>query len=128
MKRTKLAFMMIGSTLAFKFLIDFFAASPAATLDQSKALFQDRCSQCHGLGSAENLESHLPSNIQSIFERMQHKPDSGISSKDAQEIYEHLVYEFSKTHKQEIDEELNALPDDKKKTEQAKIDAIVSKF
>lgn len=128
MKRTRLAFMMIGSALAFKFLIDFFAASSTATLDQSKALFQDRCSQCHGLGVAENLESYLPSNVQSIVERMRHKPGSGISSEEAQEIYEYLVYEFSKTRKKEIDEELNALPDEKKKAEQAKIDAIVSKF
>ncbi|MBS0652921.1 MAG: photosystem P840 reaction-center cytochrome c-551 [Verrucomicrobia bacterium] len=129
MNRTRLAFVMVGGVLMSKFLIDFFAASPSsASLDQSKALFQNRCSQCHGLNQADNLDSYLPSNVQKLVERMQHMPGSGISSEEAQQIYEYLVYEYTKTHKNELDAELKALPDDKRKEEQAKIDEIAAKF
>lgn len=128
MNRTRLAFVMVGGALMFKFLIDFFATSPNSTLDQSKALFQNRCSQCHGLNQADNLDSYLPSHVQKTVERMQHMPSSGISSEEAQQIYEYLVYEYTKTHKNELDAELKALPDDKRKEEQSKIDEITAKF
>ena len=94
----------------------------------SKALFENRCSQCHGLNQADQVDSYLPSNVQQMVMRMQHKPQSGISSEEAEEIYEYLVYQFSKTHKAEIDKELSALPEDKRKEEQAKIDQIAAKF
>ena len=124
MKGKKTAFGIIMGGLACLFTLDLFATSESA----AKALFENRCSQCHGLNQATELDSYLPSYIQEMVSKMQHKPQSGISSEEAQEIYEYLVYQFAKTHRNKIDKELQALPEDKRKEEQAKIDQATAKF
>ena len=127
-KKTTLAFAIISTGFAFKTLIYFFGTDLRAPLNQSKELFENRCSQCHGIKEANQMNSYLPSSIQETVERMQRKPESGISSQDAEQIYEYLVYEFSRKYSSKLREQLQALPEEKRKQEQAKIDEISSKF
>lgn len=126
MNKTKLAFVIVGTTVGARFLFDFFGADPKTAKEtSSQELFNARCSQCHGIGEANNFDSYLPSSIQNTVQRMQEKADSGISSKEAQQIYEYLVYTNATSHKDQLDEELKALPDNQRKEEQAKLDAIL---
>ena len=128
LKKIKLALALIGAGFGFKMMIYFLGTDPHLAINQSRELFENRCSQCHGINEANNMDSYLPSSIQKTVERMQHKSDSGISSHEAEQIYEYLVYEYSTKYPERLHAELQALPEEERKKEQAKINHISSKF
>ena len=128
MKKIQLALTLIGAGFGFKMMLYFLGADPHASINQSRELFESRCSQCHGINEASNMDSYLPSSIQTIVEKMQHKSGSGISSHEAEQIYEYLVYDCATKHPDQLHAELQALPEEERKKEQAKINHISSKF
>lgn len=123
MKKTTLSLAIISSALSFQFLSDWYQTTPQdVPSDQSQELFLNKCSQCHSIKQANDLQSFLPSAIEDTVQRMQRKPGSSISSQEAKQIYEYLVHQALTIHKGQLDQELQALPENKRKEEQAKLD------
>lgn len=98
-----------------------FAVTYPAPYQKSYQLFLDRCGNCHSIDTARAVESYLPSDWRDVVDRMQRKPDSGISTQEADEIYKFLVYESTVNHKKELDVQLQQLPEAERKTEENKI-------
>jgi hypothetical protein len=81
-----------------------------ATIDISKypadmqadyKVFSKKCSQCHTLARPINCDFALPDEWERYVKRMMRKPNSGISSDEAKQIFDFLVYD-SKTRKKEM--------------------------
>lgn len=99
-----------------------------SSIQKNYALFQEKCSQCHSLGTSLNSDMVLPSYWQKTIKSMQAKPGSNISDKDAQKIYEFLVFDSSERRKKELDDELSSLPLEQQKKEKEAIDQIRNKY
>lgn len=81
-----------------------------ATIDVSKypadmqaayKLFTKKCSHCHTIARPINCDFALPDEWERYVKRMMRKPDSGISSDEAKQIFNFLVFD-SKTRKKEM--------------------------
>ncbi len=97
-------------------------------LQSSQKLFKSRCSQCHSLSQAYDVDSVLPSSWKETVKSMQRKSESNINDTEAQTIYEFLVYDTTKKQNKKLEQELQAIPKDQQQTEQAEIDRIKKLF
>jgi cytochrome c5 len=121
---------------ATKARIDAFEKGPAtvniskypAALKENYDLFSQKCTQCHKLSRPINSDYALPDEWSRYVKRMMHKPGSGISTTEAKQIFEFLVYDSSVRKKAMVDEKLaKATPEDKAAAE-AKIKEIHDKY
>lgn len=99
-----------------------------APLQKSYGLFQQRCSQCHNLARPVNSAYVLPDEWERYIKRMLRKPGSEMTSGEAKELYEFLVYDASQRKKQLLAEKLNGLPKEEKDAAENKIRQIAEKY
>ena len=91
-------------------------------------IFSQKCTQCHKLSRPINSDYVLPDEWSRYVKRMMRKPGSGISSAEAKQIFEFLVYDSSVRKKAALDEKLaKATPEDKA-ADEAKIKEVHDKY
>jgi cytochrome c5 len=121
---------------ATKARIEAFEKGPA-TIDISKYpaalkdnydLFSQKCTQCHKLSRPVNCDYALPDEWSRYVKRMMRKPGSGISSSEAKQIYEFLVYDSSVRKKALLDEKLAKVTPEEKTADEAKIKEVHDKY
>ncbi len=80
--------------------------------DQQKAykLFQAKCSSCHVIARGINSDMVVPAEWERYIKRMMYKPNSGISSNEAQTLFRFLVYDASARKADLLRKALAALP------------------
>lgn len=108
-----------------------------ATVDVSKypdgikenyEVFSQKCTQCHKLSRPINSDYALPAEWERYVKRMFHKPGSGISSGEAKQIFEFLVYDSIIRKKEMLDEKLAKATPDEKAAAESKIKEIRAKY
>ncbi len=82
-------------------------------------LFGKKCRKCHTLARPINTD-FTPSKWKKYTKRMRRKPDSGIKPKDAEKIWQFLVYD-TKTRKKTF---WNKLPESEKKLAKEGFDKV----
>ncbi len=121
---------------ATKARIEAFEKGPA-TIDISKYpaalkdnydLFSQKCTQCHKLSRPVNCDYVLPDEWSRYVKRMMRKPGSGISTGEAKQIYEFLVFDSSVRKKALLDEKLGKATAEEKTAAQAKIKEVHDKY
>ena len=99
-----------------------------AALKENYDLFSQKCTQCHKLSRPVNCDYALPDEWSRYVKRMMRKPGSGISTSEAKQIYEFLVYDSSVRKKVLLDGKLaKATPEDKVAAE-AKVKEVHDKY
>jgi hypothetical protein len=99
-----------------------------AALKDNYDLFSQKCTQCHKLSRPINSDYALPDEWSRYVKRMMRKPGSGISTTEAKQIFEFLVYDSSVRKKAMVDDKLaKATPEDKTAAE-AKIKEVHDKY
>ena len=73
-------------------------------------LFQTKCSTCHVVARGVNTEMVVPADWERYIKRMMYKPNSGISSNEAQTLFRFLVYDASARKADLLRKALAALP------------------
>lgn len=108
-----------------------------ATIDVSKypqgikdnyEVFSQKCTQCHKLSRPINCDYALPDEWSRYVKRMMRKPGSGISTAEAKQIWEFLVYDSSVRKKAMLDEKLAAAKPEEKTATEAKIKEVHDKY
>jgi hypothetical protein len=121
---------------ATKARVDQFDKGPG-TIDVSKypdqlqeyyQVFTQKCSQCHKINRPINSDYVLPDEWSRYIKRMMYKPGSNISSSDAKHIYDFLAYDSSVRKKKALDDKLQTLTPDDRKTAEDAIKAVVDKY
>jgi hypothetical protein len=97
-------------------------------LKENYELFSQKCTQCHKLSRPVNCDYAMPDEWSRYVKRMMRKPGSGISSGDAKNIYEFLVYDSSVRKKKLLDEKLAKATAEEKAAAEAKIKAVHDKY
>jgi hypothetical protein len=100
---------------------------PAALKDNYE-LFSQKCTQCHKLSRPVNCDYALPDEWSRYVKRMMRKPGSGISSSEAKQIYEFLVYDSSVRKKALLDTKLAKVTPEEKTADEAKIKEVHDKY
>ena len=80
--------------------------------EQQKAykLFQAKCSSCHVIARGINSDMVVPADWERYIKRMMYKPNSGISSSEAQSLFRFVVYDASARKADLLRKALAALP------------------
>jgi hypothetical protein len=100
---------------------------PAALKDNYE-LFSQKCTQCHKLSRPVNCDYALPDEWSRYVKRMMRKPGSGISSSEAKQIYEFLVFDSSIRKKALLDTKLAKVTPEEKTADEAKIKEVHDKY
>ncbi|MEI7533320.1 MAG: hypothetical protein WCK57_03045 [Verrucomicrobiae bacterium] len=100
---------------------------PAALKDNYE-LFSQKCTQCHKLSRPVNCDYALPDEWSRYVKRMMRKPGSGISSSEAKQIYEFLVFDSSIRKKALLDTKLAKVTPEEKMADEAKIKEVHDKY
>ena len=99
-----------------------------AALKDNYDLFSQKCTQCHKLSRPVNCDYVLPDEWSRYVKRMMRKPGSGISSGEAKQIYEFLVFDSSVRKKALLDEKLGKATAEEKAAAVAKIKEVHDKY
>jgi cytochrome c5 len=91
-------------------------------------VFSQKCTQCHKLSRPVNCDYAMPDEWSRYVKRMMRKPGSGISSSEAKQIFEFLVYDSSIRKKALLDEKLAAAKPEDKTVAEAKIKEVHDKY
>ena len=91
-------------------------------------VFSQKCTQCHKLSRPVNCDYAMPDEWSRYVKRMMRKPGSGISSSEAKQIFEFLVYDSSIRKKALLDEKLAAAKPEDKAAAEAKIKEVHDKY
>ena len=91
-------------------------------------MFSQKCTQCHKLSRPVNCDYAMPDEWSRYVKRMMRKPGSGISSSEAKQIFEFLVYDSSIRKKALLDEKLAAAKPEDKAAAEAKIKEVHDKY
>jgi cytochrome c5 len=91
-------------------------------------VFSQKCTQCHKLSRPVNCDYVMPDEWSRYVKRMMRKPGSGISSSEAKQIFEFLVYDSSVRKKTLLDEKLAAAKPEDKAAAEAKIKEVHDKY
>ena len=100
---------------------------PAALKDNYE-LFSQKCTQCHKLSRPINSDYALPDEWSRYVKRMMRKPGSGISTTEAKQIFEFLVYDSSVRKKAAVDAKLAKATAEEKTAAEAKIKEVHDKY
>ncbi len=103
-------------------------SSYPAALQKANEVFENKCSACHSLRKSIGTNTVLPSDWERSLQRMQAMPDSGLTARDIQQVYELLVYDTVKRRGGYLQAQMKVLSAEQKAQEQAKITAVMDKF
>lgn len=98
------------------------------SLQSTYDVFQAKCTTCHGAEDSLQSKQVLPSYWETTTHRMQAMKDSNLSSQEASDIAEFLIYDSSVRRKSLFDRQLNDLPPGEQAQEKAKLEAIRQKY
>lgn len=97
-----------------------------ASMQEANTLFEAKCATCHELKDTTRSPGVLPSYWEKTVKDMQVKPDSNMTGSDTEILTKFLIYDSATRRKREVHKELEALPPEQRKAEQAKIDEVLN--
>lgn len=99
-----------------------------APIQDTNALFEAKCTTCHGLKETVRSPSVLPTYWEKSVEKMRAMPKADFSAEEGQKITEFLIYDSFQRRRVELKKQLKALPEAELKIEQEKLDNVLKKY